>query len=293
MFDNTQANKLKELAGQNSATPLVNGKTKTIAVTSGKGGVGKSTLSANIAYTLSTMGFKVALFDADIGLANLDIMLGVKATKNILHLLKGETTLNEVIVPINDNLILLPGENGSEILRYNTSVIFDRFASEIQELNYLDFLIIDTGAGIDQGVQMFLKAADLALVVTVPDPAAITDAYAMIKVISEYKDNVGLILNQVKNEKEGHTIYEKLVKVASTNFQKPFHLEYFGSVPKDSIIEKSVKQRVLFTKNNPHAASSLQIDIIAREIATKMEHNVLINKESGLGSFFKKLLGHL
>lgn len=286
-----QAQKLQEMMQGTSNQGF--GGTKVIAITSGKGGVGKSTLSANLGYSLASLGFKVGLFDADIGLANLDVMLGVKASQNILHILKGEAKLEDVIISLSENLILIPGESGNEILKYSDSVIFERFASECRALSDLDFLIIDTGAGIGDEVQMFLKAADLVLVVTVPEPAAITDAYAMIKVISEYKNYLGLVINQTKTDKEAATIFDKIQKVAKANILNPLLLEFFGSIPKESNVEKCVRLRTLFAKEFPLGDASLALEDISRKIAEKMERNVLKPKQQGSGfeGFFKKLLG--
>lgn len=286
-----QAQGLKEMMRQAEGDRPA-GQTKFIAVTSGKGGVGKSTFSANLGYVLSQLGFKVGLFDADIGLANLDVMLGVKANKNILHILKGEATLSEVIIPINDNLVLIPGESGNEILKYSDSVIFERFAAEARGLSDLDFMIIDTGAGIGDEVQMFLGAADLVLIVTIPEPAAITDAYAMTKVISEYKETIGMVINQSKNDKEAHTIFDKISKVAKSNISHPLSLEFFGAVPKDGGVEKCVRLRTLFAREFPLGTATAAMEEIARKIAAKMERNVLKTKQNGsIESFFKKLLG--
>jgi len=197
---NTQAKGLEALV---ASAKKSQGATRVIAVTSGKGGVGKSTLSANIAYTLAKRGFKVGLMDADIGLANLDVMFNVRAPKTILHVLKGEATFSDIVVQLEENLWLIPGESGDEILKYSDATIVHRFLDEAQSLENLDFLIVDTGAGIGDTIQMFLKAADDVVVVTIPDPAAITDAYAMIKVIGKFRHEILMAINQVKNAREG------------------------------------------------------------------------------------------
>ena len=176
-----QAQKLEKLVASNSASPSKAKKTRFVAITSGKGGVGKSTISSNLAYVLSQSGLNVGIFDADIGLANLDVMYNVKIKKNILHVLKGEASVSDILIPITRNLILIPGESGDEILKYSDMALFERFMEEAQVLDKLDVMIIDTGAGIGEHIQMFIDAADDVVVVTVPDPAAITAAYATIK----------------------------------------------------------------------------------------------------------------
>ena len=195
-----QAKNLKKLVKEKS--PQKPKTTKFIAITSGKGGVGKSTISANLAFVLSQMGYKVGIFDADIGLANLDVMFGVRSDKNILHLLKGQASLDEIIVPINKNLTLIPGESGDEILKYSNEILFDKFVAEVSSLDELDYMIVDTGAGIGEHIQLFLNASDEVIVVAVPDPASITDAYAAIKVLSKNKKRIFMLMNMVKSESE-------------------------------------------------------------------------------------------
>ncbi len=289
-IENTQAKKLQELVGQKKA-PIKNANTKFIAITSGKGGVGKSTMSANMAYILSKQGFKVALFDADIGLANLDVLLNVKTTKNILHVLKGEATLGETVVKIDDNLALIPGESGNEILKYTTEEVLDRFIEDSAELENFDFVIIDTGAGIGEMVQKFVNASDMTVVITTPDPTAITDAYAMVKVISAKKEKVLMIFNQVASEKEAALNFEKIEKVAKSKLRSDFSLEFIGHISKDTDIQKSVKGRFLFTKNYPNAKCTSEIENVCRKLAEKMERKMLDSgRESGLSGFFKRLI---
>ena len=285
----TQANKLQELVCAASANE--HSHTKFIAITSGKGGVGKSTVSANMANILANNGYKVGLFDADIGLANLDVILNVRIDKNILHVLKGECTLADVIVPIKKNLLLIPGESGDEILKYSEQFLFERFLEETKVLDDLDFMIIDTGAGIGGHIQLFLEAADEVIVVTVPDPAAITDAYATIKITSKTQSNIHVILNMTKSEKEAQLIFDKINKVAMANIGNGLKLNLIGKLPEDKLISKSIKQRTLFTNDAPNSLAALDMKRIVNNLVYKLERKVLkTDTNKSFGSFFKRII---
>jgi flagellar biosynthesis protein FlhG len=281
----TQADKLKDLVKNESQKKL---KTRVIAITSGKGGVGKTTLSANIGYALHKLGFKVALFDADIGLANLDVMLKVNAKKNILDVLKNEATLKDIIIEIEPGFVLVPGESGDEIINFADEMSLSNFISQLDVLEDYDFFIIDTSAGIDKRVQVFLDAADDVIVVTVPEPAAITDAYAMIKVISEKRDIAYMILNEVHSEKEANTIFSKILKVARQNLRDNFRLLMLGFVKKDKSIYTATTKRELFVKEYPTIGVSEQVLNIAKKIARISERKVL-EEDKGIARFFKKI----
>lgn len=285
----TQADKLKELVGS-SNNKTKDRTTKFLAITSGKGGVGKSTISANLGYILHSLGFKVGLFDADIGLANLDVLLKVNTKKNILHVLKGEVKFQDIVIEVEKDFYLIPGDSGDEILKYSDEFMFDRFANDISQLDDLDFLIIDTGAGIGKEVQTFLLAADEVIVVTVPEPAAITDAYAMVKVLSEKKDRLFLLMNEVDSQKEANNIYQKIANVAKENIKKEFRLQMIGYLKKDKTIQTASVKRQLFAKEYPFSQPTEQLTTIAKKIAQILERKVLVEEEKGLGRFFKKIL---
>jgi flagellar biosynthesis protein FlhG len=286
-----QAEKLEELVASNAKKKSK--KTRFIAITSGKGGVGKSTISSNLAYMLSQQGINVGIFDADIGLANLDVMFNVKIKKNILHVLKGEAKVSDILIPITRNLILIPGESGDEILKYSDMALFERFMEEAQVLDKLDVMIIDTGAGIGEHIQMFLNAADDVIVVTVPDPAAITDAYATIKTIATLRNDVSVIMNQVKSEKEAVGVFEKIKKVAKANIGSNLQLELLGKINADTKVSSSVKQRTLFCANYPASVATKDMTDIMKKIAMKLERNVLVtSNESGLSGLFRRLIDH-
>jgi flagellar biosynthesis protein FlhG len=287
MIHKDQAHGLRELV---NTQPKNTGDTKVIAITSGKGGVGKSTISANLSYMLAENGYKVAILDADIGLANLDVIFNVKTEKNILHLLKGSASFNEIAIKLHDNLTLVPGESGEEILKYSDDYVYDKFTNEMSVLDDLDFIIVDTGAGIGEHTQTFLRAADEVVVVTVPDPAAITDAYATIKLISKHRDNIFLVMNQVKNQKEANLIFDKILKVAQSNIEnKNLSINLLGKINNDEFVSKSIKKRILFVKEFPTAMPTTDLEAIATNLLLKL-HRKIPNKKKGMGEFFRRIL---
>lgn len=265
--------------------------TKFITITSGKGGVGKSTFSANLAYKLWQLGFKVGIFDADIGLANLDILFGVRCEKNLLHVLKNQVKLKDIIIPIEHNLYLIPGDSGTDIFRYKSEFMFEALIEDSSLLDSLDFILIDTGAGIGEYTQTFLKNSDDSIVITIPDPAAITDAYATIKLTATFKDRIFMLINMTKNQEEAEMIFNKIQKIAQNNIEN-IRLEYLGKLTKTPLISRYGKNRALFVKEEPNCNASMEIEKIARSLAAKLEQNVLVQEDKKFGKFLKKILGH-
>jgi len=282
--EETQADKLKELLSE-----VEQKSTKIVAVTSGKGGVGKSTISANMAYMLSQMGYKVGLFDADIGLANLDVIFNVRAKKNLVDLLNSKATIDEIVIKIDENLTLIPGDSGDEIFKFNDKVLIEKFVKEMEYFDDLDYLIIDTGAGISKTIQAFLSESDEVIVVTMPDPSAITDAYATIKVTSKYLDSVNLLLNFTKNSKEGELIYKKIKKVADTNIEK-LELNYIGNLSRDALVIKCSQNRLLFAKEYPNSLVYFELNEIIRNLIQKLEHKLLTSKPRSFAVFVRRLM---
>lgn len=268
--------------------------TKYISVTSGKGGVGKSTISANLAYKLSKLGFSVGIFDADIGLANLDLIFGVKIEKSLLHVLKGEVGIDDIVCKIENNLFLVPGDSGEEILQFTTNNLVEKFISQSNILDNLDFLIIDTGAGIGGLNQATLCACEFMIVVTMPDPSAITDAYATIKMNANSKDRIFTIINMCKNQKEALTIFDRMKNI--TNIHIPnLSLQFLGGLENNLAVNKATRNRALIAKVEPMNPVSVELGEIAKKLTyelAKMEQNMLLESK-GFKSFFKRMLGYL
>ena len=244
-----------------------------------------------MANILARNGYKVALFDADIGLANLDVILNVRISKNLLHVLKGECSLKDILIEVKPNLTLIPGESGDEILKFNNQFLYERFFEESSSLDDLDFIIIDTGAGIGGNTQLFLEAADEVIVVTVPDPAAITDAYAVIKITSKNKDNLLMLFNMVRSEKEAVRIFEHVRKVARANIENPLNLEFLGAISEDKNVSRSIKQRTLFTDDSRYDAASMELEQVASKLLYRLEQKVLNpSTTNSFSGFFRRLM---
>lgn len=267
--------------------------TKFIAITSGKGGVGKSSIAANLAYCLWRLKKRVAIFDADIGLANLDLIFGVKTRYTLLHALRGEVGFQEIIHPIEEGLSLIPGDNGEEILKYAHSGVFERFLDESDMLRTIDYMIIDTGAGIGGVTQGFLNASDMVVVVTMPDPSALTDAYATIKLNAKIRDEIFMILNMVKSQRESQVVFERIAALAQKNMPH-LRLHLLGFIEQSQVVAKAVRAREIFVKAEPLSSVSGEMQNIAQGVVMKLEHNMLHQpQKQRFADFWRRVLGYI
>jgi flagellar biosynthesis protein FlhG len=257
---NDQAQGLRNLI--QSRNELKSRPTKIITVTSGKGGVGKSNFTLNFALTLQAKGYKVLVFDADIGLANIDVLMGMTAKFNLYHLLKRERSIWEIIQTGYNDLQFIAGGSGlNDLIRLSEEEI-NYFADQVSQLNgHVDYIIFDTGAGLSKETLRFIVAAQETIVVTTPEPTSITDAYAIIKMVNsmDYEVNFKLVVNRVTDSREGKQTADKISLVAKKFLQ--LDIPTLGFVDDDTHVSKAVKKQVPFTVAFPncHAARSLQV----------------------------------
>lgn len=240
-----------------------------LAVSSGKGGVGKTSLVINLALALSEMGEKVVVFDADLGLANVDVMLGISPPFDIRYVLNGEKSLKDILFKTEYNFEIIPASSGSsELTNLNLSQKLLLKAQLEEILSKQNFLIFDISAGISENVLFFNFLAEERIVVATPEPTSLADAYALFKVaFRKYKiKDFYLVINMVKEEREGKKIYQQLIYVLE-KFLPEVKLSYLGALPFDECVTKAVKVQVPFLKLCPFALVSQKI----REIALKLK----------------------
>ena len=264
-------------------------RTKTISITSGKGGVGKTTMVCNIAYALARQGKKVLIFDGDLGMANVDIMFGVKSEFSIMDVLKGERTMAEILVPLAPNIALIPGGTGIvELSRINS---FERRAmlDAVGSLDYqYDYLLIDTAPGLAENVLYLNSAAQVSSVVITPDPSSLADSYALIKTLNrEYKETkFSIICNQVRDEMEGLALFNRFNEVVNRFLY--IGLDYWGSVPQDQLLRKSTQNQRLILKHEPQSDAAKNLLKLSNKLEASMNEN---QDKSGLQFFWEQVVG--
>ncbi|MEL0169140.1 MAG: flagellar synthesis regulator FleN [Pseudomonadaceae bacterium] len=238
-----------------------------IAVTGGKGGIGKTNVSVNLSLALAEMGRRVVLLDADLGLANVDVLLGLKPKATLADVLEGKCDLRDVMVTGPGGIRIVPAASGAANM---VSLNHQQHAGLIQAFSEIgdniDVLIVDTAAGIGDSVVSFVRAAQEALVVVCDEPTSITDAYALIKLLNrDYgMTRFRVLANMVGTPQEGRMVFAKLTKV--TDRFLDVALQYVGAVPFDEAVRKSVqKQRAVF-EAFPRSKASLAIRAIAQKV---------------------------
>ena len=230
---------------------------RVIAITSGKGGVGKTNIVANLGYSLSELGKKVLVFDADLGLGNLDVLFGIAPKYNLSHVISGEKGINDILVEGPGNIKILPASSGIQEI---TSLTIKQKSQLLNELELLiepyDVLLIDTAAGISSNVMYFNVSAHEIMVVVTPEPTSITDAYALMKVLSvKYSEkHFKLMVNWVSNTEEAKRVFRQLSLVSERFLD--IYIEYFGCILFDKNITKCVRIQKIVSEMYPESQAS-------------------------------------
>ncbi len=237
---------------------------RVIAITSGKGGVGKTNVSVNLGLSLAAQGKDVMLLDADLGLANVDVMLGLHTNYDLSHVLKGERTLEEVICMGPQGLRIVPASSGLQNMAELSTAEHVGVINAFSELSVSpDVLLIDTAAGISDNVVTFSRAAQEVIVVVCDEPASITDAYALIKLLNrEYGiHRFRVLCNRVQSVQDGRALYNKIFRV--TDRYLDVALDFMGAVPEDEYLRKAVQKQRAVVDAFPRSKSALAFKKLA------------------------------
>ncbi|MCR4822276.1 MAG: MinD/ParA family protein [Treponema sp.] len=275
-----QAQELKEMMSNNR-------KTRIIAITSGKGGVGKSNLSVNMAIAYAQQGKKVILIDGDLGMANVNVLMNIVPQYNLMQVINKQKTMQEIITDTEFGIKFIAGANGFSKIANLTVDELDYFAKQFAMLSNADIIIIDTGAGIANNVLQFVAAADEVYVVTTPEPTAITDAYGIIKIITtelvDRETNIKLLVNRVHSADEGKRISERIINIAAQFLN--YKVDYIGFVYDDPVVQASVIRQKPFIVVNPTSKPAQCI----KHIVGRIEKSDTGTSE-GVTNFLKKFL---
>lgn len=265
---------------------------RVITVTSGKGGVGKSNVSVNLAIHFKKMGKRVIIFDADFGLANVEVIFGIVPKYNMFDMIYNNKSITDILTSGPLGIEFISGGSGVQELLKLDQTQLAYMIEKLYELDRLaDIIIIDTGAGISNAVLDFVAASNEVLLVTTPEPTAITDAYAVLKAISKRHGNINekqinLLVNRTDSDFEGQEIFEKLNKV--TDRYLGLNLTNIGYLPNDKQLVKAVVEQKPVTILYPRAPVSKGIEALAERLLNgqKVEKQV----ERGLGNLFSNML---
>ncbi|HOV63215.1 MAG TPA: MinD/ParA family protein [Spirochaetia bacterium] len=282
-----QAEQLREL--MKARTEAKNEKkTRIIAISSGKGGVGKTNVSINLALAYAQLGKKVIVLDADLGLANVNVILGIIPKYNLYHLIRKQKSLKDIILDTQYGIQIVAGASGFSKIANLSDEERDTFIEELSDLSSADIIIIDTSAGVSNNVLDFIAASDDAIIITTPEPTAITDAYGIIKIIATEIENMNLglklIVNRVKSVTEGKKVAERVINIAGQFLN--LKVDYLGYIYDDPTVSASVIRQKPFLVLDPNAKASICI----KHIVGRLE-KVEFKEGGGVSRFLKKLMG--
>ena len=287
-----QAQNLRNIIKAGSTREVLS---RVITITSGKGGVGKSNLAINLAISLSRLGKKVIVLDADFGLANIEVMLGIRPQYNLSDLMFRGRSLSEIITKGPENVGFISGGSGIREMTSLTREQLINLSARLSELDrQADVVIIDTGAGISENVMEFVMSSAEVFLIATPEPTSITDAYALLKTLNNQPEftrehcHIKLIANKVNNEKNGKELFEKLSVVADKFLN--ISLEYMGAIPSDTNMSKAVMKQQPLSVAYPNSQAARAIDDMARILAAPQGEAVIKSVRRGLVGIFSETL---
>ena len=267
----------------NTKMPLV------FSITSGKGGVGKTNLAVNLACCLAKARKRVLLLDADLGLANVDVIMGITPPHNLFHLFHEGMSLEKILYSTDYGFKILPAASGiSEMVALNPGQKSSLLEAMDGLEEDLDYLIVDTGAGINENVLYFNLAAQQRIVVLTPEPTSLTDAYALVKVMRQNHQvtHFKILVNMAQDEKTAKEVYTRLYK-ACDYFLTGVSLDYLGHIPRDSAVRTGVLEQKPFSVAAPSSPASMALNNVARAIQT---WDVPSSLDGNIKFFWKRLL---
>jgi len=262
---------------------------RVVAIGSGKGGVGKTNVVGNLAIACQRMGKRVLILDADLGLANIDIIFGLNPRHTIEEVIRGEKELSQIIVEGPEDVSIIPASSGVHELVHLTEGQKINLLSEFESLNNIfDLMLIDTGAGISSNVIYFNLAAEERIVVVTPEPTSITDAYALIKVLFSRHGtkNFSLLINLTRDEKEAKSVFQNMSKVVA-RFMGGIDIDYAGFIPRDGLLQEAVSRRTPVICCYPDAPSSNAFKDLAHYLLMQTSSKPV---DGNIKFFWKKLI---
>ncbi|MBQ1832363.1 MAG: MinD/ParA family protein [Treponema sp.] len=279
-----QANEIRSMMGSGTSEH----KTRIIAITSGKGGVGKTNIAVNMAIAYAEIGKRVILIDGDMGMANVNVLLNIVPRYNLMQVINHQKKMSEIILDTEFGIKFIAGANGFSKIANLSREELEYFTKEFASLANADIIIIDTGAGIANNVLQFVAAADEVYVVTTPEPTAITDAYGIIKIIStelvNRELNIKLLVNRVHSADEGKRISDRIITIVAQFLN--YKVDYIGFVYDDPVVQTAVIRQKPFMVVNPTSRPAVCLQHIVGRIE-KTE----INTSAGVSTFLKKFVG--
>jgi len=288
-----QAEKLREIMRNKQPSSRVESSppqkaSRIISVSSGKGGVGKTNIAINLALAYAKLGKKVIVLDADLGLANVNVVLGVIPRYNLYHLIRQQKKMRDILLDTTYGIQIVAGASGFSKIANLSEEERKGFIEELYELSSADIIIIDTSAGVSNNVLTFVAASDDVIIVTTPEPTAITDAYGIVKIIATEIDNLDLglklVVNRVKSVTEGRKVAERVINIAGQFLN--IKLDYLGFVYEDILVQTAVIKQRPFLTLDPKSKASICIDHIVRRL-----ENMDFKEGSGISKFLKKFFG--